>query len=103
PDIIVDAIYGTGFRGKLKENGLKAAVYINACAETALIAALDIPSGLRGDMTNEKELDENSVTAHYTITFHARKPVHLQPFAKKYCGEVIVADIGIDGEKLWGA
>lgn len=110
PDIIVDAMYGTGFRGKLKSNALKAAIYINnrfkgtdsvILMKPVMVAALDIPSGLRGDMTNDKELDPCTVSAHYTITFHARKPVHLQSFAKKYCGEIIVADIGIDAEKLW--
>jgi len=112
PDIIVDAMYGTGFRGKLKGNSLKAAIYINnrfkgtdnvILMKPVMVAALDIPSGLRGDMTNDAELDPCSVTAHYTITFHARKPVHLQSFARKYCGEIIVADIGIDAEKLWDA
>ncbi len=110
PDIIVDAMYGTGFRGKLKSNALKAAIYINnrfkgtdsvILMKPVMVAALDIPSGLRGDMTNDKELDPCTVSAHYTITFHARKPVHLQSFAKKYCGEIIIADIGIDAEKLW--
>lgn len=110
PDIIVDAMYGTGFRGKLKGNALKAAIYINnrfkgtdnvILMKPVMVVALDIPSGLRGDMTTDKELDPCTVSAHYTITFHARKPVHLQSFAKKFCGEIIVADIGIDAEKLW--
>lgn len=110
PDIIVDAIYGTGFHGKLKSNGLKSAIYINrfSSGEDAAgkdgrtkVFALDIPSGLGGDLTDEKELERSSVTAHYTITFHAKKPVHLQSFAAKYCGRIIVADIGIDEERLW--
>ena len=110
PDIIVDAIYGTGFHGKLKSNGLKSAIYINrfSSGEDAAVKdgktkvfALDIPSGLGGDLTDEKELERSSVTAHYTITFHAKKPVHLQSFAAKYCGRIIVADIGIDEERLW--
>ena len=29
PDIIIDAIYGTGFQGALNGNALKAAIYIN--------------------------------------------------------------------------
>lgn len=110
PDIIVDAIYGTGFHGKLKSNGLKSAIYINrfSSGEDAAVKdgktkvfALDIPSGLGGDLTDEKELERSSVTAHYTITFHAKKPVHLQSFAAKYCGRIIVADIGIDEDRLW--
>ncbi|MDO4545967.1 MAG: NAD(P)H-hydrate epimerase [Bacillota bacterium] len=106
PDIIVDAIYGTGFRSKLESNGLKAAIYINKHSEGkegkegAVVFALDIPSGMSGDLVSEKRLDPSSVKADYTITFHARKPVHLKEFALPYCGEIIVADIGIDGERL---
>ncbi len=109
PDIIVDAIYGTGFRGELSGNGLKAAIYINRRRDEDFIAlhgketrivALDVPSGVSGDLTNEKKLDMNCVKAHNTITFHARKPVHIQKFAETYCGEISVADIGID-ESMW--
>lgn len=110
PDIIVDAIYGTGFHGSLSGAALKAAIYINTYSASAgkrkaggktLVFALDIPSGLGGDVTSEKYIDVNSVKAHFTVTFHARKPVHLQKFAPLYCGETIVADIGIEEDKLW--
>lgn len=110
PDIIVDAIYGTGFNGELKSNGLKAAIYINRYSKgehgedlvpRVQIVALDIPSGLGGDIVNEKLIDTNSIKADFTVTFHAKKPVHMQKFAAKYCGEIRVADIGIDEEKLW--
>lgn len=110
PDIIVDAIYGTGFKGELKSNGLKAAIYINRYSKgehgedlvpRVQIVALDIPSGLGGDIVNEKLIDTNSIKADFTVTFHAKKPVHMQKFAAKYCGEIRVADIGIDEEKLW--
>lgn len=135
PDIIIDAIYGTGFHGNLSGNGLRAAIYINrfaagrdaangqSAADSAgecggpsggagedaagedvgrpVIFSLDIPSGLGGDLVSEKDMEKRSVRADYTLTFHARKPVHLQNFAAAYCGRVIVVDIGIDEEKLW--
>lgn len=110
PDIIIDAIYGTGFRGKLEGNALKAAIYMNRFSESlrrvsgwaeTMIFALDIPSGLAGDMIKENEPDRIGVKAHCTIVFHAKKPVHLQDFAAEYCGSIIVADIGIDEERLW--
>lgn len=101
PDIVVDAIYGTGFHGHLKGNGLRAAIYINSISDRSVIFALDIPSGLGGDLTDEKEMEVRSAKAHYTIAFHAKKPVHLQKFAEKYCGRIFVADIGIDEESLW--
>ena len=100
-DIIVDAIYGTGFHGQLRPNALKAAAFINHMGENALIFALDIPSGLGGDALKESQIDTNAVKAHCTVTFHNKKPVHLQAFAKKYCGETLIADIGIDEDALW--
>ena len=98
-DVIVDAIYGTGFHGKLRPAGAEAAARIaDAKAGGAVVFALDIPSGMSGDLTDRSELDERCVRADYTITFHAKKPVHLQPFAEEFCGEIITADIGIVDE-----
>ena len=96
PDVVVDAIYGTGFHGRLRERGAAASAEIAAAkAGGARVFALDIPSGMGGDLTEEAELDERCVRADVTITFHAKKPVHLQPFAGSYCGQIITADIGI--------
>ncbi len=101
PEIIVDAIYGTGFRGMLTGTGLKAAMYINKYrTQGSRVFALDIPTGLGGDMLEGDEPDRNAVKAEQTLTFHAYKPVHLQPFAEEFCGETVVIDIGIDEEKL---
>jgi len=96
PDVVVDAIYGTGFHGRLREKGANAAAEIaDAKAAGAKVFALDIPSGMGGDLEDESELDERCVRADVTITFHAKKKVHLQSFAAIYCGQIITADIGI--------
>ena len=92
-DILIDAIYGTGFHGKLRPNALKAAAFINQFKKKSLICSLDIPSGLSGDATNFSQIDANA--------FHNKKPIHLQPFARPYCGETAIVDIGIDEESLW--
>ena len=100
PDVVVDAIYGTGFHGRLRDNGAAAAAEIaDAKAAGSVVFALDIPSGMGGDLTDESELDERCVRADCTVTFHAKKPVHLQGCASKYCGEIITADIGIVDEE----
>lgn len=96
PDVVVDAIYGTGFHGQLRENGARAAAQIALSrSRGARVFAMDIPSGVGGDLTDESELDPRCVQADVTITFHAKKPVHLQTFAGKYCGRILTADIGI--------
>lgn len=109
PDMIVDAIYGTGFHGTLQDNARIVAEALHYYVEQepdaetrGLVCALDIPSGLSGDALKPSQIDENAVKADCTLTFHARKPVHLQKFAKPYCGEIIAIDIGIDEERLWG-
>lgn len=102
PDVLVDAMFGTGFHGVMRGNALKAAEYINTCHEKhgKKVFALDIPSGLGGDQLKKKKIPCEIIKADYTITFHARKPVHMRRFAARYCGEILVADIGIDEEKL---
>lgn len=96
PDLIVDAIYGTGFHGRLRPGALKAVNFINGYQKTdTCICALDIPSGLNGNADEEAQIDPQAVRADCTITFHMKKPVHLQAFAEKYCGETILGDIGI--------
>lgn len=104
PELFVDAIFGTGFHGKMHGSALKAVLYINSCRQKhdTTVFALDIPSGLGGDQLRKVETEEQDLVlrADYTITFHARKPIHLQHFAKAYCGEILVADIGIDEKRL---
>lgn len=102
PDLLVDAMFGTGFHGRIHGSALNAVEYINSCREHhgTTVFALDIPSGLGGDQLRRAAEDDPIIRADYTITFHARKPVHLQRFAEDYCGEILVADIGIDENKL---
>lgn len=54
--------------------------------------ALDIPSGLNGDLGMP---DKNAVIADYTVAFHKKKPVHNMKDCSEYCGQVIIGDIGI--------
>ena len=96
PDIVVDAIYGTGFHGNLRPNASTATAYISRYRDRAY--ALDVPSGLAGDMKDGDPIDEGSAKVCTTITFHAKKPVHLATSAKEYCGEVVTVNIGITEE-----
>ena len=93
-DIIVDAIYGTGFHGRLRPEGEKACALINS-ADSAVIS-LDVPSGVNCDCGTAAK---GAVRALLTISFHAFKPVHVSEAAKEYCGESVLADIGINGQQ----
>ena len=91
-DIIVDSIYGTGFHGSLRETAERV---IEICNDAAIYtAALDLPSGLSGDMSMCEQM-RPCIRASLTVTFHAEKPVHHNKQAKIMMGKIIVADIGI--------
>ena len=87
-DVILDGVYGTGFHGTLRPEGLAAARRMNDAPGKVL--ALDLPSGLEADSGNAAE---GVVQADLTVTFHAAKPCHRLAAAR--CGRVEVADIGI--------
>lgn len=90
-DLIVDAIYGTGFRGQLSDSVRSAARAINEFV--GFVYALDIPSGLHGD---SGEFDQDTIRADVTIAFHREKPAHRTMDGMKFCGEIVCVDIGID-------
>ncbi len=89
-DLIVDAVYGTGFSGLLSKKHKEIFKLINEA--TCAVFALDLPSGAQSDSACA---DPDGVQADFTITFHARKPAHLAYPAVERCGKIEVLDIGI--------
>jgi NAD(P)H-hydrate epimerase len=88
-DLLVDAMYGTGFAGSL--DGVAAYVARRSTGITTV--AIDVPSGVDG-LTGLTQGDV--VHADSTVTFAARKPgVCFEP-GRSCAGEVRVVDIGID-------
>lgn len=90
-DLIVDAVYGTGFHGELREPVREIALLINR--SKAAVYALDIPSGLNGDTG---EADPDTVRAGCTVAFHRLKPAHADERCAGYCGRVVCVSIGIE-------
>lgn len=90
-DVIVDAMYGTGFRGAL---GGAAADVAEWCAASSVpVVAVDIPSGVDG-LTGATS--GAAVRADHTVTFAAPKPGLWFHPGRAHAGTVTVADIGID-------
>ncbi|QLD87817.1 NAD(P)H-hydrate dehydratase [Natronomonas salina] len=85
PDVVVDAMLGTGVAGALREPAASAAEAINDSGAT--VVAVDVPSGVDAD-TGEAE--GVAVDADRVVTFHDAKPGLASLDA-----EVTVADIGI--------
>ena len=88
--IIVDAIYGTGFKGELKPGILKLCNIINH--SNAIIYALDIPSGINSDTG---EACKGAIKANKTVVFHLPKKAHTKGDVFDYFGEIMIKDIGI--------
>jgi hydroxyethylthiazole kinase-like uncharacterized protein yjeF len=82
-DLVIDAAYGTGFRGRYDAPGVPLG---------AAVLAIDIPSGVDAD-TGEAPGD--AVRAGRTVTFAALKPGLLQGEGPARSGTVGVIDIGI--------
>jgi len=81
-ELVIDAAYGTGFRG----------TYEAPDPGDAPVLAVDVPSGLNGDTG---EAGERSVRAGLTVSMAAWKPGLLLGEGPDRAGRVTVADIGL--------
>jgi hydroxyethylthiazole kinase-like uncharacterized protein yjeF len=82
-DLVIDAAYGTGFRGMWSPPDV---------GDTPVLA-VDVPSGvdaLTGDIAGDV------LVATRTVTFAALKPGLLMPPGSALAGELELADIGLD-------
>jgi hydroxyethylthiazole kinase-like uncharacterized protein yjeF len=88
PDVLVDAVVGTGFTGELSPD-VAAWTKVDAA-----VVAVDIPSGLGGDtgLPNGAVFD-----ADVTVTFHSLKPGHMIGVGPDLCGAIRIVDIGLSG------
>jgi len=90
-EIVVDALLGTGTKGKLKPPISLMVEKINRL--NAFRIAVDVPTGVDSDTG---EILGTAVKANLTITFHKTKK-GLEN-AKDYVGELVVKDIGLPKE-----
>lgn len=86
-DLVIDAAYGTGFKGVYKAPSVPAGVQV---------LAVDIPSGIDGDTG---EASGEVLRADLTVTFGALKPGLLQGDGPAHAGRVEVAGIGLDATR----
>lgn len=81
-DLVIDAAFGTGFRGEW-----------NPPPATCRVLAVDVPSGVDG--LTGRALG-SPWTCERTITFAAAKPGHFFHEGRRSSGVVEIADIGLD-------
>jgi len=91
PDIIVDALFGTGLSKPVGPDFRHIVEWINNNSPRSFVAAVDIPSGL---MADSPEVIGPAVKAHMTVTFSALKLAHVSPPASDFAGRVVLASIG---------
>lgn len=89
-DLIVDALFGAGLARPL--DGAAAALVEAMRARSAPVVAIDLPSGVSGDTGQVLGV---AAPADLTVTFFRKKPGHLLAPGRFLCGEVLVADIGV--------
>ncbi|HSF84943.1 MAG TPA: NAD(P)H-hydrate dehydratase [Acidimicrobiia bacterium] len=87
-DLIIDGLFGVGFRGAFPE---QARAWLDTASP---VLAIDVPSGL--DAATGSVADA-AFTAARTVTFHALKPGHLLGEGPERCGPVTLVDIGLEG------
>jgi NAD(P)H-hydrate epimerase len=90
-EVVIDALFGTGFRGAPREEAAQTIERINASG--APVVAVDLPSGVDA---STGEIAGAVVDADVTVTMHARKVGLVVAPGRFHAGEVEVADIGLE-------
>ena len=92
-EIIVEAIFGTGFSGSLNHSLSMLAKTVNSAK--GCVISIDVPAGADCDSAT---VQGSVFKADTTIAISAYKPIHIMKPFNKYCGKTVVADIGITTE-----
>jgi hydroxyethylthiazole kinase-like uncharacterized protein yjeF len=91
-DVVVDALFGTGFSGEPRPAATALIERINAAP--ASVVSVDLPSGVDA---STGEVAGVAVDADLTVTFHAPKLGLVVAPGRFHAGRVVVADIGLEG------
>ncbi|MFN2273849.1 MAG: NAD(P)H-hydrate dehydratase, partial [Anaerolineales bacterium] len=99
-DMVIDAVFGTGFRLPIKgtsQDVLKrAAAELAKRAAPAVVVAVDCPSGLDCDTG---EIASEAIRADLTVSLAAAKVGLFKFPGANYVGELSIGDIGLDPEQ----
>jgi NAD(P)H-hydrate epimerase len=101
PDVIVDALFGTGLTRPLQGVLAEAVRRVNALRDfphtNTLVVSIDVPSGLNSD---SPEPIGEAIRADITVTMTAPKIANVLSPASNYNGRLIVAEIGSPAELI---
>ena len=88
--IIVDAIYGIGFKGELPSRSDLVCKLINN--SNNLVVSIDVPSGIECDTA---KISKNAIKSNITISFFGYKSCFVLYPSALMCGEIKISDLGI--------
>lgn len=91
PDVVIDALLGTGLKAAPREETSRLIEQVNAAGVPVL--AVDIPSGVNA---STGEVAGAAVDADVTVTMHGLKVGLGVAPGRFHAGEVVVADIGLE-------
>jgi hydroxyethylthiazole kinase-like uncharacterized protein yjeF len=90
-EVVVDALFGTGFSGKPRREAARSIEELNALG--APVVAVDVPSGVDA---STGRVAGPAVEAEATVTFHGPKVGLAVAPGRFVAGDVEVADIGLE-------
>src|SRR5438128_3166814 len=91
PDVIIDALLGTGLKGEPREETTRLIEQINGAGVPVL--AVDVPSGVNA---SSGEVAGAAVRADVTVTMHGPKVGLAVAPGRFHAGEVEIAAIGLE-------
>ncbi|MDP5211713.1 NAD(P)H-hydrate dehydratase [Pseudoalteromonas tunicata] len=91
-DLVVDAMFGTGFKGELPEHFGQVCTLVNQHDNLPVIS-IDVPSGVNAASA---AVANNAIKANVTITFIALKQGLLTGRALEHVGKLVFAGLALD-------
>lgn len=91
-DVVVDAIFGNGLSRDLTAPFIDVVELINHHEDDCWILSIDVPTGLDSDTGVARP---TAVQANCTVTMIALKVGLVTGEAVDYCGDIVLADLGI--------
>jgi ADP-dependent NAD(P)H-hydrate dehydratase / NAD(P)H-hydrate epimerase len=91
PDVVIDALLGTGLQGEPREETARLIEQINGAGVP--VVAVDVPSGVNA---STGEVAGAAIRADITVTMHGPKVGLAVAPGRFLAGGIVVADIGLD-------
>lgn len=96
-DVVVDGLFGSGFKGSLQKGFLTLVNYIND--SNAYVVSIDIPTGLSGEW-NDNVSKRDMIHADLTLTFQFPRLSFFFEENQDVIGDWRILDINLNEEKI---